>query len=82
MRRCKSRPKCRLTVGPSGAEAGEHTTKGPEEYPPKPQFGLLAPAKAISGNTFLSCNNKNMQRPRFQTQHSCIKPHWPLWSGL
>lgn len=31
---------------------------------------------------FLSCNNKNMQHPRFQAQHSCIKPHCPLWSGL
>lgn len=31
---------------------------------------------------FLSCNNKNTQHPRFQAQHSCIKPHCPLWSGL
>lgn len=31
---------------------------------------------------FLSCNNKNTQHPRFQAQHSYIKPHYPRWSGL
>ena len=31
---------------------------------------------------FFFCNNKNMQHPRFQAQHSSIKPHCPLWSGL
>lgn len=55
--------------------------KGPKEYPPKPQFGLLAPVKAIFGNAFYPATTKNMH-PRFQAQHSYIKPHCPLWSGL
>lgn len=30
---------------------------------------------------FLSCDNKNTQRPRFQAQHIDIKPRCPLWSA-